>query len=325
MNLLTLIFFGGLQVFAGDKINNGGGLWVCHQNQEIQQAFLIDLFEAKEEMGLQIVNRDGEVFQIVEQIEKNLIQNLPDYGIKWSDILKDTRSKIRYVNTELVLIDDALYRIRPLRSTCAAGWEYTQFANYTNMNYVLIRQDLWESPRVSSLDKAALIWHEVIYRWMRQEFQDTNSIRARQIVGLLFSDLSAQDLRKSIQKILTPSLEPNPEKPIWVCRVENTYSSQIFLDYGLNQLAALSKSMRNCQEADSDFSVHCSQQAAQCDSFISNTPRYTCSVEFALTYKMYTETGRSRIEAEGKALLACLNANPAQEAIHCHSGPITCE
>lgn len=309
--------------FAGDKIGNGGGLWACGSQDQIQTATLVDFYEAVQQFDLNLpVPQDTSAFNIVDSVNLNLQSKLPDYATKWSQILADVKTKIRYVNSELVVVNDALYILRPLGSLCRTGWNYVQFANYTNYNEVLIRQDLWNSTVISAVDKAGLIWHEVIYRWMREEFGDTDSVRARHIVGLIFSDLDSVKLRNSLQQVLAPSVSPKPDQPVWICLTMNSMNYKYFFEYGTNELMTKSQVIQSCQIGSPDFPNQCDDFQSRCGSFTESAQKYTCSVKNLLDNKNYAETGRSLFEAEAKARKAC--SDVSNRAVHCDTN-ITCQ
>ncbi|HWU42740.1 MAG TPA: hypothetical protein VN132_04850 [Bdellovibrio sp.] len=315
--LLISILLSALTASAGDKIGNGGGAWTCTENSQIKQAYLVDLYEGVTQFDLHLIEPSSQdPMEIVEQINSTLSSRIPQYAARWSAILADVKTRLHFVNAELEVIDDSLYLMRPLGS-CSTRWEYTQFANYTNYNDVLIRQDLWQSNALSALDKAGLIWHEVIYRWMREDFKDQNSVRARFIVGVLFSNLPAEIAQKKVAEKLKDS--PPPPQSQWICLVRNDYTNKFFYDYGANQLLAKGQTIKACQKE--DFAIHCNEYNMQCDQILPNLPNVTCAVRNDYTAKVFTETGRSRLEAEAKARKAC---SDAEGEVHCEMN-IECE
>lgn len=309
-------------VRAGDKIGNGGGLWVCAPDHEPKTAALVDFYEAETEFGLHLISpAEADPLALVDAVGALVAAKLPDYSVRWTPILSEVRAKIRFVNAELVVIDDALFRIRPWASLCRSGWEYWQFANYTSYREVLIRQDLWLSNAVSTRDKAGLIWHEAIYRWMRDEFGDKDSVRARQIVGLLFSDLEAGALRSALEKILSPD-EASPNHPVWVCLLRNEVSGKFYYDLGPNELMTRGLVSDDCQRHETSLAYHCLRSQIRCDSFTSMQPRFVCAEQNSFNNRVFTEQGRSQIEAEAKARKACTDQSPpyqCESQLQCQS------
>jgi hypothetical protein len=304
--LLSTLFSANLS-YAADRIGNGGGLWVCADGQKkIQSSELVDLYEARTEYNRTLVtSNQTDPMRIVADVEGMIKQNFPEYANRWSAILADVKTRINYVPSKLSKIEDALYHVEPLESECATKWEYVQFANYTAQNQVLIRKDLWLSSAVSPLDKAGLIWHEVIYRWMREEFDDQDSVRSRQIVGVLFSTLSTLEARGAVAEILKPAVDPKPETPVWVCFTHNSTNHRYFMAYETDELAAKSATLTACQGGGDAF--FCDEYGFHCDSFTSMKQPYTCSNTNSTTHIVHTAKGRSMIEAEGKARVECTN------------------
>lgn len=195
------------QAMAGEGAGNGGGAWVC-QNQDqlktIRWARLVDLYEAEKEFLLELKTFGDRNFQEIVDIQKfrlfSIDKNLYEALIPHFD---DVEASIRKVDVDLEVIEDSLYRVRPPARACAKGdVNYIQLANYTNYGAVLINQYLFNNPSLPEVDKAALIFHEVIYAYLRDRYGDTDSVRAREIVGYLFSDLKNVEISDKIEEIL---------------------------------------------------------------------------------------------------------------------------
>lgn len=313
--------------FGGDKVGNGGGLWAClSPNQTLLKGMLVDLYEADIEFGLTpIVTSEANPANIVKERETYVARVLPQYARPWIRSLTEVQSKIRLVNAELENVDDALFRMRPLPSTCSGTWNYVQFANFTHLGQVLIRQDLWNSPVIGSLDKAALIWHEAIYSWLRKTAGDKDSVRARQIVGLLFAQLDPKDLAIEIETVLRQSGDqpqppappvpaPVPPRALWVCEIKNTVTWLWHSAYGESSLEAETQTKSTCANGPEGY--HCAQHTMRCDSFMENAPHSkTCTIKNNFDGQDYLGKGRSLVEAEFKARQACQNA--FGDPVHC--------
>lgn len=307
--------------FAGDKVGNGGGLWTCTNNKVFQHGMLVDLYEAEEEFALKLISTNQtDPMKIVEERDLFINQNFPAYYYNWNKVLVDSLKKIHYVNSELTIVDDALFRVKPLSSTCSSGWVYTQFANFTNQDQILIRADLWNSSNIGPIHKAALIWHEVIYSWLRDQYQDKDSIRARQIVGILFSTLQPQEIMIRIEKVLSP-LPTDPNQPIWFCMINNYNTFLKFGDYGLNQLEASARTAQKCQSAPQGF--HCNEHGIECEEITKQSEQKSCQFKNFQNNKTYLGKGRNRLEAEFKAAEQCQN-DKTTNPIHC-SNLIDCQ
>ena len=234
--------------------------------------------------------------------------------------MTDSSKKIHYVNAELTIVDDSLFRVKPLSITCSSGWIYSQYANYTNLDQILIRADLWDSTTVSPLHKAALLWHEVIYSWLRNQFQDTDSVRARQIVGILFSTLPPQEMISRIEKVLSP-LPTNPNQPIWFCTIKNNNTFLNFGEYGLNQLEATTTVTQKCQSA--PFGFHCDEHAISCEEISKQSVQKICQLKNYQNNKTYLGKGRNQLEADFKTRDQC-QIDITSRPIHC-GNPIVCQ
>lgn len=301
--------------FAGDKVGNGGGLWTCSYNNTVQEGFLVDLYEATEEFGLTLISFIENDPMVIAKERANFVKShLPEYAAKLIPLWFKAQVQMRMVDSELVVVDDALFRIKPPKSSCRTGWNYTQFANFTNQDQILIREDLWYTENVRPIDKAALLWHEIIYKWLRDEYKDKDSVRARQIVGLLFSTNSSKDINYQIKKILNtfpndpiPSepIQPIPVEPLWMCQTYNAHTSKYFADYGSSQLEASTKTTQKCQSAENGF--FCEQRIDKCEEISAIQNKFACQNKNPHTSKVYLGKGRSLLEAEFKARESCQN------------------
>lgn len=196
----------GLQARA-DGAGNGGGTWVCQnkdQLQTIRWVKLVDLYEAEKEFLLQLKTFGSRDYQeIVDaqkvrlfSVNKNLYERLLPY-------FEEVEDNIREVDVDLEIIDDALYRVRPPARDCLGGTiKYVQLANFTYYGAILINQHLFNNAKLSEADKAALMFHEAIYAFLRDRYGDTTSVRTREIVGYIFSTLKNSEIREKIDSVL---------------------------------------------------------------------------------------------------------------------------
>lgn len=129
--LCAFVLLSGIAAQAGDKVGNGGGLWTCSRNGSLVASHFVDLYEAKEEFDLDpIWSPESDPMKIVQERSDFIRLNLPDYSPVWNRALSETMSKIRLVNSELIVVEDSLHRLKPPASACSEPWVYTQFANY---------------------------------------------------------------------------------------------------------------------------------------------------------------------------------------------------
>lgn len=316
----SLIFLTTAISVAGDKVGNGGGLWTCSSNKQLTQGMLVDLYEAEEEFSLELISSyELDPMKIVKERYDFINNNLPQYFYQWDQKLIESLKKIHFVKSELTIVDDSLYRVKPLSSTCSEGWVYTQFANFTNQDQILIREDLWANQLITSVHKAALVWHEVIYAWLREQFQDKDSIRARQIVGIIFSKLSASEMGRKIDNVLN-SRSHQPNQPYWFCMIKNNFTFKYFSSYGLNQLEASTKAIQKCNE-NGPSNYNCDEYNIKCDQILNQNTQITCRLQNLLTNKSYLSKGLISLEAEYKVRELCQNDGIA---VHCDH-PVECE
>lgn len=327
--VLTAALLSSAISFAGDKVGNGGGLWACMApNQTLLKGMLVDLYEADVEFGLkQIVTAETNPINIAKERETYVMNSLPPvYARGWARAMVDVMGKLRMVNAELEKVDDALFRMRPHSSTCVGGtWSYVQFANFTHLGHILVREDLWNSPVIASVDKAALLWHEAIYSWLRKTAGDKDSVRTRQIVGIIFSQLSAQEMAAEIDIVLRQSTNPTEPPPpttpppaprtMWVCEMLNRMNQKWYGGYGLSEPIAAAASLEACGKRED--SIHCDDFGRQCDSFVESAPyAITCTVVNYHLGSKFAKTGRSTVEARFNARDACQKA-ARQDSVHC--------
>ena len=205
---------------AGDKIGNGGGAWVCReQNGDIRWVKLVDLFEAESEFGLTTAQFPGSYTEIVDQVQVRLFKTnrgffevLSPY-LERVGYLKNNPVAIQYTEDTLELIDDSLYRVKPKVSKCTGGVlvrdpksgepmiPYEQVVNYKNDGNILVQSDLFNHLSTET-EKAALVYHEAIYAYRRDTAQDVDSVLTRRIVGLIFSTLSTDEVAKQLASLV---------------------------------------------------------------------------------------------------------------------------
>lgn len=317
MKTLIIGILFGLNSFAlaGDKIGNGGGIWICSTNQgAFVRAELVDLFEAKNEFGLRVPAAPNLMAQdIAKQKASILSAKNKVLTEKITSSLNEVLTKSRFVNAVLQKIDDALFRIVPLPNTCPEGqWEYVQFANFTAQNQVLIRNDIWTSTVVSELDKGALLIHEAVYRWLRLDYNDDNSIRAREIVGVLFSDLNTGEMNRRIQTLLGPNTTPTPSET-WACTLMNHHNYLFFLTFGESHLEAKTKVTQVCENAPHSF--FCKDRIPECAEAKTNSNIWTCTVYNENTDRTFFAKGKTLPEAKYSAQQSC--SDSSYDGFHC--------
>ncbi len=190
-----------------EKTGNGGGAWVCREaNGTIRWSQLVDLFEAENEFGLTLASYPGSVREVVDQLQlrisrvnQDLYESLIPY---FEDVnyLENDPPDITYTEDVLTVVDDSLYRLKPSPKRCSGGEiNYEQVVNYKNDGLILVQSEILNS--FANSVKAALVFHEAIYAYLRDVAGDTVSTKARRMVGLILSTLSTTDLKKALEDL----------------------------------------------------------------------------------------------------------------------------
>lgn len=207
LSIFALLIAGQAAEAASPRVGNGGGVWTCEDRstKKIRWLRFVDLFEAENEFGLKTPEREGGHWQIVNDvllavssISPNLHRLLQAYPVDFHEVIRFLPK-----SSGLTVIEDAAIRVRPLPETCLDGYlYYGQLANFTFDGRLLISSKFWRDESFTSTERAALLVHEAVYKALREGMGDKNSSRVRQIVGLLFSDLSDSEKAQKIDAVL---------------------------------------------------------------------------------------------------------------------------
>jgi hypothetical protein len=333
---LPLVF--PLSAHAGDKVLNGGGIWICETaDLKVTNAALVDFYEAENEFKWTLIQpKAQDPQQIADEMLASVRVKFPEQADAWAKVLGDVRSHFDFVAGELTLAEDSKFRAKPLPSLCRTngGWQYRQFANWDDRaNHGIIREDYWKSAQVSPLDKAGLVWHEVVYRWLRVTYGDNDSTRAREIVGVLFAENNAQftvaQAHARVQEVLGRKVPIDPVDPgsAWMCALQNQQSNFWFSGYGSDQLTAKQRALKACQDSGDFMGFGCNNpgNGLECAT-LGAEEKYSCSIPYRQSGdKSYTATGRSMLEARIKALQACNEAVGRENSWLCQAREATCQ
>jgi hypothetical protein len=300
---------------GGDSVGNGGVLWACRSGsggQVFHAGLLSDLFEAREQYGLKLIaDPGGDPLNLYEQRKTWLQLELPDMFTALKTRFEYVEQHQTFVNAELLSTNDFNNAIKPLASQCSQGeWKPLNIANFREEDQqVLISTELWNNPRLATLDKAALLFHEAIYYWMRTYFGSTDSDKSRRITGLLFSTLPTEKIKSEITKVLG-SYPDRPEAK-YICVMKNSKRNQIYVAYDLILGDASLTVRTRCQD---DVEPNwCERSSIECEE-ITQGPRHRCIAENAVTRKIYTGQGRNLVEAQFNAHMACYIGSQAHGA-----------
>lgn len=196
---------------SGHEIGNGGGAWVCREpNQTVRWLELVDLYEAQVEFGLTVPKPSiAPKLQHKKAID-GLKQSNPRLLLQLQHFIDTIPATFRWIdNANLQVVDDALFRIRPLETDCTGGKiHYEQLANFTKYGVILINKGLYNL--LTDTEKAALELHEEIYALARDRFYDQDSSRTRRIVGALFAEIPLEERKEIIRQALEESEQEPP-------------------------------------------------------------------------------------------------------------------
>lgn len=203
---LTLLFvmnssYG--RIVEGPKVGNGGGAWGCELNQKIEWIEIMDLFEAREEYGLEFENFFQMKYKDIVRFAKIDLQEHVQSGF-FKDLdfyIEKVYKSTGFIKSVLRNTEDSFYRLSPEPETCPGGnIKYIQVANFLDEENLYIRKYYWK--RLNEINKAALVLHEAIYYVLREKLGDTNSIMTRRIVGLTLSNIDGPELSIEILNLL---------------------------------------------------------------------------------------------------------------------------
>jgi hypothetical protein len=237
--LLSMVLIASTAKAADPLAGDGGGFWICvNSHKKAEWISLVDLFEGEHEYLLPMhPHHPGASTAMFPRYMPHLSSRMPfrrpgqlsenrglivyDYALEW--IYSHMRWFHRYIEgvslypfhptlmkpvaANLRPISPELFRVVPKPETCPSGTiSLLRLADFDAPGATLLRKQFWESPNISDLDKAAVVLSSVIYNRLRAE-GDTNSLRARHIVAILFSKLSVEDKEKRIKEVLGDDLE----------------------------------------------------------------------------------------------------------------------
>ena len=199
--ILLVLFFCTTFSYAGDKIGNGGGAWVCRNahDKKINYIETYDLYESK------------------ILFKKNILESTDAYEIqvkKALDKFKKSSFRITLEDADIFLklsrgensipSDFSLNDIGDLgdvgeiikKENCKVEFIF----NYTDEGDIYFNKVLFDL--LSETSKAAIITHEVIYKYLRKVDKVETSRRARRINAQLYTDFEPNMKRQNFVSTL---------------------------------------------------------------------------------------------------------------------------
>lgn len=179
----------------GVDSSGGGNAIVCRGpavppelKGPIVSAKVLDLYEAEVVDGLNLPTRSGApddfallLLKKLEDLNPEQFRNAANPYKSLTDLFTTTKANLRILPSGVGLtpIPNSLSPINP------KGCGIEQLAAYQATGKLLVDGEIWD--KLDDLSRAGLYVHEVVYKWLRISGA-TNSLRARKIVGALFSD-----------------------------------------------------------------------------------------------------------------------------------------
>jgi len=240
-----------------------------------------------------------------------LTKFLPEFAGVLAPRFDYVEKHLNFVHAELLPTLDYNLAVRPLKEDCGGlEWKPENIANFREEDQeILISAELWASPLVPTLDKAALLFHEAVYYWMRTYYGSTDSDKSRHLVGILFSTLSPEQMKAEIIKVL--GTYPDQPDGKAICLMTNSARNQIYVAYDQNtDDAELTVRMRCQDDADAKW---CIPTSIECENIVPG-PQHRCISENSVTHKIYVGKGRGLLEAQFNAHMSCYMGSLAQGA-----------
>lgn len=214
---MKMIFFAGLLVlgqfsaWAGDRLGNGGGGWVCYnQDKSVRWAMLADLFEAQKKYGVLVEdglasdNKEISNYALKEVLKLHWLGNELGYNITHE--LQAYTGKMMRVPFRLGTINDANYTATPDETDCVNGKIVRkQLAIFYGQGEIAIADRKFVNNEVMSLNnQAALLSHESLYIFMKKHFPElaNDSDVIRKINGLLYVQMPQAEFIQRVKELL---------------------------------------------------------------------------------------------------------------------------
>lgn len=210
--IVPMLLMASLTSFAGNEKGNGGGAFICKTiatataGEVILSAQSQDLWETARRYEVISSNLEADVlaFDVLEKLK----------SIGATRFLSEVKRELKKVmgmrsieDVKLVPVGDSRHYVE--MASCTAGTpEFTAAAIYQDQaNDLVFSKRVYE--KFDNISKAALNVHEAVYKVLRSEYKDVDSVRTRKIVGYLFSDM---DETAIIEDIPSDSFNPDSSK-----------------------------------------------------------------------------------------------------------------
>lgn len=176
----------------GGNGSHGGGAFVCRDSAgKIQNAVVVDLYEASAQYGLTLSQtRRLDVSEQLERLQKRSDAAKANRIDLWLELDSVERIMRLVPNARLENTNDFQLSVSP--KVCRGGtYRFEQLAAYTKTGELLVEEEIWGA--LDQTQRAALLAHEAIYALARKKGAKS-SLSARRAVAYLMSDLQADQL-----------------------------------------------------------------------------------------------------------------------------------
>jgi hypothetical protein len=213
--------------FAGHEVGHGGGAIVCRNSQkQIESAELLDLWEANVTHENISYSQDSVDSQMDSALER-LSAMTPYFAHKVKERLSKLPKLISYLPEGMAIAPPKDAEEQFLKEGCALEGvaKYTSSPDDHDTLYINPRI----TAKMSPTDQAALYLHEAIYKVLRDESYDEDSIRTRRAVRMIFGKAPIPSIPKEDHLLCEDSLfqalvmSIGGEVKVWTTRRETQW------------------------------------------------------------------------------------------------------
>ena len=198
--VLSIVYLFGSSVFAGNEVGNGGDVVLCSPKGDTERPpQLLDFYEAGIESDYTLESYDQkDEYQLILKVLESLKKVSQSLSEKYQRDLKSFRLKTTYVTgSKLRNIKDSFHT--SVKNDCRVEQIAIQKESLKSGDTkIFINKDLYE--KMTSLHKAGLIMHEIVYEHFRF-FKETTSIKVRAFNRYLFSKEIKNHSKKELLKL----------------------------------------------------------------------------------------------------------------------------
>ena len=171
------------------------------------------------------------------------------------------------------------------------------------------------------------------HSYLRSELNDTNSVRARALVGVLLSDLKSDEKIARFSKILgqDPLVPEFPAAKSWMCGIKPGLRTALYVLESNSKMKAIEGAVEACKKGENsgiptmpdipglpgfpgmggagDFGPgrDCKETKVLCEEVLTSEKKKSCEMESSFVDKIYRGLGRTNLEAQKEAINQCLS------------------